>query len=177
MPTHPNQTQAIQNLQRYLRQLSYHYPSIPPAPIDGIFESDTERALRAFQALRALPITGIADRKTWEELYDLYRASVYEHTPAREVAVLPFAAEEIGLKLGDRGFAVTVLQHMLRELSESHSELEEVEISGVFDSPTQTSVQAFQKKNHIPANGEVDLVTWNMLTDQYNTLFQIQPLI
>ena len=34
------------------RQLSYHYDITPP-PIDGIFERDTERALREFQAFRA----------------------------------------------------------------------------------------------------------------------------
>ena len=48
MPQHPNQSIAIENLQRYLRQLSYDHPEIPAPPIDGVFESQTKDALNAF---------------------------------------------------------------------------------------------------------------------------------
>ena len=40
-----NQTQAIMNLQRYLRQLSYDDTRIPPVPVDGVFGTTTCRAL------------------------------------------------------------------------------------------------------------------------------------
>jgi len=62
MNDHPNQAPAVENLQRYLRQLSYDQPEIPAPPIDGIFESQTEEALRQFQRSRGLPVTGSADR-------------------------------------------------------------------------------------------------------------------
>ena len=169
MPRYENEAQAIQNLQRYLRQLSYHYDITPP-PIDGIFERDTERALREFQAMRGLPVTGRADRRTWEELYAMYRASIAENEPPRTVAILPFVAGEIFLSEGDEGFTINVLQYMLRELGESLIELEEVEINGVFDEPTARAVRLFRAQNGLPAGETVDLVTWNTLVDRFNRL-------
>lgn len=170
MPKYENETQAIFNLQRYLRQLSYHHPEITPPPIDGIFERDTERALREFQAMRGLPVTGRADRRTWEELYAMYRASVAENEPPRTVAILPFVAGEILLSGGDESFTINVLQYMLRELGESQIELEEVEISGMFDAKTARAVRLFRKQNGLPEGETVDLITWNTLVDRFNRL-------
>ena len=170
MTRYENEAQATANLQRYLRQLSYHHPEITPPPIDGIFDSDTERSLREFQAMQGLPITGRADRRTWDELYSMYRASVAENEPPRTVAILPFVAGEILLQKGDEGFTINVLQYMLRELGESLAELEEVEISGVFDEKTARAVRLFRKQNGLPEGETVDLVTWNTLVDRFNRL-------
>lgn len=170
MPRYENEAEAILNLQRYLRQLSYHYPQITPPPLDGIFERDTERALREFQAMQDLPITGRADRRTWDELYRMYRVSIAENEPPRTVAILPFVAGEILIETGDEGFTVNVLQYMLRELGESLAELEEVDISGIFDENTARAVQLFRKQNGLPEGDTVDLVTWNTLVDRFNRL-------
>ena len=170
MPKYENEAQAIFNLQRYLRQLSYHYPQISPPPIDGIFDSDTEKSLREFQALQGLPVTGRADRRTWDELYAMYRASIAENEPPRTVAILPFVAGEILLRKGDEGFTINVLQYMLRELGESLIELEEVEINGVFDEKTARAVRLFREQNGLPEGEAVDLVTWNTLVDRFNRL-------
>ena len=170
MTRYENEAQATANLQRYLRQLSYHHPEITPPPIDGIFDSDTERSLREFQAMQGLPITGRADRRTWDELYSMYRASVAENEPPRTVAILPFVAGEILLEKGDEGFTINVLQYMLRELGESLAELEEVEISGVFDEKTARAVRLFRAQNGLPEGETVDLITWNTLVDRFNRL-------
>ena len=170
MPRYENEAQAIQNLQRYLRQLSYHYPEITAPPIDGIFDRDTEKSLREFQAMRGLPVTGRADRRTWEELYAMYRASVAENEPPRTVAILPFVAGEILLSKGDEGFTINVLQYMLRELGESLTELEEVEVSGIFDDKTARAVRLFRAQNGLPEGEIVDLITWNTLVDRFNRL-------
>ena len=170
MPSYENEAQAVENLQRYLRQLSYHHPEITPPPIDGIFESDTEKALREFQAMQGLPVTGSADKETWDALYAMYRASISENEPPRTVAILPFVAGEILLQKGDEGFTINVLQYMLRELGESLIELEEVEINGVFDEKTARSVRLFKKQNGLPEGETVDLVTWNTLVDRFNRL-------
>ena len=170
MPRYENEAQATANLQRYLRQISYHHPEITPPPIDGIFERDTERALREFQAMQGLPVTGRADRRTWDELYSMYRASVAQNEPPRTVAILPFVAGEILLEKGDNGFTINVLQYMLRELGESLAELEAVEVSGVFDEKTARAVRLFRSQNGLPEGETVDLITWNTLVDRFNRL-------
>ena len=170
MPIYENEAQATAYLQRYLRQLSYHHPEITPPPIDGIFERDTEESLKDFQAMVGLPVTGRADRRTWDALYAMYRASIAENEPPRTVAILPFVAGEILLQKGDEGFTINVLQYMLRELGESLAELEEVEITGIFDDKTARAVRLFRAQNGLPEGETVDLVTWNTLVDRFNRL-------
>ena len=170
MPRYENEAEATLNLQRYLRQLSYHHPQITPPPLDGIFERDTEKSLKDFQAMVGLPVTGRADRRTWDALYAMYRASIAENEPPRTVAILPFVAGEILLQKGDEGFTINVLQYMLRELGESLAELEEVEITGIFDEKTARAVRLFKVQNRLPEGETVDLVTWNTLVDRFNRL-------
>jgi peptidoglycan hydrolase-like protein with peptidoglycan-binding domain len=61
--------EAIAEVQRYLRALSYRHESIPHVGVDGIYNDETREAVRAFQALFALLETGVADRETFERLY------------------------------------------------------------------------------------------------------------
>ena len=75
MAERPNEAESIANLQKYLRQLGYFDPNVPFAPIDGIFESDTQAALTAFQQKNDLPPTGVADRDTWNVLFREYNKS------------------------------------------------------------------------------------------------------
>lgn len=168
---HPNYTTAVENLQRYLRFLSYSNPSIPIPPIDGIFESRTEDALREFQRLRGLPPTGRADRTTWELLYADYRAALALHSPPRQLSVFPIDPEGYVILPNAQGFAVTAIQYMLLELQHHYRELENVALTGVYDQQTQDAVRFFQKRNGLPTDANVGLLTWNSLTDQYNTLF------
>ena len=88
MKEHPNYNEAVANLQRYLRQLSYWEKSIPQAPVDGVWDSQTEDALREYQRLRGLPVTGSADFETWERLYGDYRASLAAHSPPRQASTM-----------------------------------------------------------------------------------------
>lgn len=177
MPQYQNESLAIENLQRYLRQLSYHVPSITAPPIDGVFASDTQKALREFQEWQALPSTGIADRETWDALYAAYRASLAESTPARAVSFFPFTNEAASLSPENRNFATSVLQHMLRELSALYTSLETVAMTGIYDAATEQAVRDFQQKNRLPITGITDLATWNAVADQYNVLFSVEPFM
>lgn len=170
MAEHENSRAAITNLQRYLRQLSYDEESIGTVPIDGIFESTTEDALREFQRLRGFPITGRADQQTWERLYDDYRSSLSRNSPPRAVTVFPLDPIGYVILPESRDFAVTVLQHMLLELHDLHRELEGVVVTGIYDGQTEDAVRFFQTMNGLPSNGRTDLLTWNTVADQYNAL-------
>ena len=172
MPNRPNETQAIENLQRYLRKLSYEEESIIAPPVDGIFASDTQNALRAFQALKGLEVTGIADLETWELLYASYRSSQARTSPPRTVALFPRNPDGYTLSRGTEGIEVRMLQHMLSELSFDYIALDGLEVSGIFDAPTEAATAAFQRHNVLKETGEVDKATWNAIADLYNTRFQ-----
>ena len=170
MNEYPSYGEAVANLQRYLRQLSYWETSIPMPPIDGVFDSQTEEALREYQRLRGLEATGRADFETWERLYDDYRASLAEHSPPRQVSVFAAYPEGYVMREGESGFAVMTLQYMLSELRHSYQWLEDLEMSGIYDAPTAEAVRRFQVQNNLPGEMGVGQATWNAIVDQYNTL-------
>ena len=62
--------EAIAEVQRYLRALSYRYKELPHVGIDGIYGKETKDAVRAFQLLFALRETGIVDHLTFTRLYN-----------------------------------------------------------------------------------------------------------
>ena len=171
MNDHPNHAAATRDVQRYLRQLSFDEPTIPPPPIDGIFDTRTSDAVRQFQRLKGLEPSGIVDTDTWDLLYVDYRASLAANTPARMIAVFPPTPPEYVLGLGSVGFAVTALQYMLRELQHSYSALADVAQTGMYDEQTANAVRVIQKGARLPITGKVDLLTWNTVADAYNALF------
>ena len=61
--------EAIKEVQRYLRAVSYRHSSIPHVGVDGIYGKETEAAVRAFQILFSLLETGVADKETFAVLY------------------------------------------------------------------------------------------------------------
>ena len=61
--------EAVREVQRYLRAVSYRHDSVPHVGIDGIYGKETKEALRAFQLLFSLPPTGEADQETFTRLY------------------------------------------------------------------------------------------------------------
>ena len=62
--------EAIAEVQRYLRAVSYLYGEVPHVGIDGIYGKETKDAVRAFQFLFALKETGIVDDLTFKRLYN-----------------------------------------------------------------------------------------------------------
>ena len=69
-----NLQDAILNLQRYLRALSFVDSRLPRVPLDGLFDSETRRAVEIYQRTRDLPETGIVDKTTWDTLFNEYLA-------------------------------------------------------------------------------------------------------
>lgn len=168
---HPNEKDAIRNLQRYLRQLSYTDKSIPPPPIDGIFGSRTAQALRAFQLSVGLPPTGVADRTTWNALYAAYRESLRHNGNPVALAQFPRLSYGYTLREGDKNFLVSMIQYALSELSLIYDGMDDVKVTGEYDAPTAAAVKEFQEKHGIPATGCVDRETWDAIADTYNRTF------
>lgn len=165
------QREATRDLQRFLRAISYHDPHVPAPPIDGVFESATETALRAFQDREGLPVNGVADKTTWDRLVSAYRQTqASAHAPHRP-ALFPRLPEDHAMHAGDEGILVRVLQFLLAETAVLYGESVRAEQSGVFDEGTAAAVRAFQKIRGLPEAGDVDRKTWNALVDSYNRLF------
>ena len=67
-----DQGNKIRHLQYMLSMLSEFIDEIPNISIDGIYGPATESAVRAAQGWFGLPVTGITDSATWDEIYDQF---------------------------------------------------------------------------------------------------------
>ena len=62
----------VRQIQEQLLVISDAYPAIPKIDADGIFGPATEAAVRKFQLIFGLPVTGIVDYKTWYKISEIY---------------------------------------------------------------------------------------------------------
>ena len=166
-----NEREAVRNLQRYLRTLSYFDERIPDVPIDGIYDSATEEGVRAFQSIYSLPVTGRVDAATWERLYERYlEERALRDAPAR-ISHFPRLPENYTVELGEQQFLVQIIQHALAELDVVYNWGFELPLTGIYDETTAAAVRAFQEKNRLLPTGGVDRATWNALANAYNAQF------
>lgn len=170
MPKQFTERDAIINLQRYLRRLSYLDDDRISSPIDGIFESHTENALRQFQRNNDLSVTGTADRKTWDLLYAQYLAELHRLSLPEPFIPFPSYPDDHAVTLGDESFIASVIQHILIELAFIYDQFDDVKMSGIYDESTQNAVREFQKRNSLEPTGDTDKQTWNALANAYNLL-------
>ncbi len=79
--------EKVRQLQYMLSVLSEFIPNIPQLEIDGIFGPATRQAVVAAQRYFELPITGVVDEQTWDELYDQFAG--IENTALRSEVSFP----------------------------------------------------------------------------------------
>ena len=102
-------------------------------PIDAISGPATVEAVRAFQRLEGLPVTGLADTRTREALGPLGRPLFGSRT----------------LRRGEFGWDVAVLQFLLVRQGIS------VPVNAYFDGPTSHGVRLMQQRLHLRRDGVV----------------------
>lgn len=64
--------EKVRHLQYMLSVLAAYISEIPTAAVDGVFGTETERAVIAAQRWFALPLTGVVDSDTWDAIYDQF---------------------------------------------------------------------------------------------------------
>ncbi len=165
-----NQAQAITNLQRYLRRLSYGESGQNKVPIDGIFGSATQQALTDFQRAMGLPATGIADKQTWDTLFDEYTKDTENERGRRGLYIFPQNPKGYEVSAGDTLTLVRIIQLLLLELSVTYDIFEDIAESGTYDANTEKAITDFQRINGLPPTGKVDERTWNRIVREYSNL-------
>lgn len=168
-PAHPTEPQAIMNVQRYLRQLSYTDSRIPTVPVDGVVGEDTRRAIAEFQRSVGLPVTGTADPETFRILYNTYLQDVAAQHVPEPVYLFPAYPVNYTIGPGDTGVLIQVIQLLLRDLLLSYGqETNNFRVDGAYDDSTAAAVRSFQTIHQLPRNGRVDRPTWNHLARNYS---------
>ena len=158
-------------IQVELNRISQNYPAIPKLPtVDGIFGSQTEASVRAFQEIFGLTPDGIVGQATWYALVRLYTA-VTSLSELRSLGQQFYAINweyPDPLELGDTGEKIKLLQYMLSVLSAYIPSIPSVTVDGIFGPATRAAVVAAQGWFGLPQTGTVDDLTWDEIYDQFS---------
>lgn len=65
----------VQQIQEQLNTIRKDYPALLEIPVvNGYYGEDTQEAVREFQSIFGLPVTGIIDFRTWYKIQEIYVA-------------------------------------------------------------------------------------------------------
>lgn len=159
--------QPVRSLQYYLNVIAYFNPSIPSVTADGVFGSDTEAQVRAFETFYGLNPDGIVDFRTWQliqQIYDDILAGLPEGYEQGAAGLYPGYNLTPGLANDD----VRELQTYLRVIGANYRDIPQVEVTGVFDAQTEAAVRRFQELFGLDVSGVVGAPTWDAIAREYN---------
>jgi peptidoglycan hydrolase-like protein with peptidoglycan-binding domain len=154
----------IFQLQKFLFTISIYNRKIPSVIPDGIYGKTTALAVRAFQSENNLNVTGETDGQTWNKIVAVYR----NYTENNEQKISLFQDNAFTYGKGDEGFEVSVIQSGLAELGKKFSNMQKLNVTGIFDNQTYNAVINFQNRMSIEKSGRVDVETWNAIVGALN---------
>ncbi|MCJ7689371.1 MAG: peptidoglycan-binding protein, partial [Clostridiaceae bacterium] len=128
-----------------------------PGPIDGIFGSLTEKAVRSFQIAKGLVVDGIVGNNTWSAIDKLL-----QNTPTPTHFIL---------RRGNTGYAVEYLQQSLTKLGYKPGP-----IDGIFGSLTEIAVRLFQIAKGLIVDGTVGNYTWAAIDMEFKLPLNVTAL-
>lgn len=167
----------VKSLQIYLNRISRNYPAIPKIPVaDGVFDTATEAAVKKFQEVFGLAVTGVVDQATWNRITYIY-ASVKHiaELDSEGIRLEEIAPDYQNLKFGMQNVAVSVLQYYLAVIGAYYEAVTPVEITGYFGEKTENSVKSFQRVFGLPQTGEIDQATRNDIYRAYQGIIDSVP--
>ena len=157
--------QPIRSLQTMLRTLaefdSRHETLIP----DGIYGPSTKSAVSKFQRLHGLPVTGVTDLQTWEQIVAEYEPALIQITEAQMLDLILEPNQVI--RKGERHPHIYILQAILAVLEDAYESIGPVEHNGLLDEATASAIAAFQGLSGLHMTGNLDKVTWKALALHY----------
>ena len=156
-----------------LNTISVNYPAIPRiSTVNTVFDKNMEAAVKEFQNIFNLPVTGIIDIATWFEIGTIY-ASVIRLAELSPRGVLvgdvieDITETEGGVEVLPR---VQMVQFFLNVLSAYYDSIPAVDIDGILGPETRNAIIEFQKTMGLPTTGLIDEETW---TAMYNSVLGI----
>ncbi len=164
--------EAVLQTQNRLNRIAVNYPAIPFITLpEGDYNSETARAVRAFQQTFGLPQTGAVDEDTWYRIIYIYNAvkrlgELESEGETEQGGAYPNRV----VKIGERGPNVLRLQWYNNAIARSGQfpQIRVIDLDGIYDTETANAMGALQALLGLPRTGEVDRATWDAVTTLYN---------
>ena len=154
-----NSKEAVRELQRILYTLSENYYDFPHITIDGIFDENTEKAVRIIQREYKLSETGIVNKDTLDSIYAEYIK--FKNIKRNN----DIALELFPLKLGDNGTHVSVINAILRDLSSYYSDITPP-YGDFYSYDTESAVMAMESHFNQESVGIITPIMYIRLKDE-----------
>lgn len=138
---------VIRDVQRFLFVIGQSV-DIPHLSVDGFYSNETAEAVRAFQGLYFLDVTGSVDKETFDLIYSEYVRINAEADNKNE-----FESSTFPIKIGDSGNAVSVLNALISELSRFYRDLPKP-YGNFYSKDTEAGVKALQRYLRREESGE-----------------------
>lgn len=166
--------QEVFEMQEFLNAIAVNYPIIPVIfPVNGVFEENTEAAVRAFQRQFNLNVDGVVGKATWYKISYIY-AAVRKLAELGSIGRIEdlYSGQYPGtpLRQGDRGVEVQLLQFYLSSISVFYPQIPNVTIDGIFGQNLLKAVLNFQQNFGLIDDGIVGRSTWEKIYAVYETL-------
>ena len=165
----------VRLIQRDLNRIRQNYPAIPFIENTlGLFDPDTTAAVRKFQEIFALPVTGEVDKATWYKIKYVY-TSVKKLSDLYSEGLSPEEAELFYrdiLTYGDTGIEVEFMHYFLNAIAFLDPDIPYLAVNSVYNDASQTMVRAFQEKYGLPVTGNFTYADWQMLRKVYDDMLK-----
>jgi len=165
-------------IQRDLRRIRKNYPAIPDITTTlGIYDKETEDAVKKFQEIFNLPQTGVVDKATWYKIKYIYTSvkklsDLYSEGLTLDEASFLYTDE---LNYGDTGIEVQYVHYFLDALAFLDNDIPRLKTNSVYSNNTITMVKAFQQKYKLPVTGKFTYRDWLVLQDAYDNILKSFP--
>lgn len=162
-------TELLQRMLRYLA-LAQKLDDLLVS-VDGVYNEETQQAVRRFQQMGQIPVTGVVDQRTWDAIAAMYTDEVQLRRPVN-IRVIPNNRDHV-TPVGERSDVVLILQVILGSLRRIYN-YPPVPLSGVYGSQTADAVREFQRIQGLDATGQADRTTWQRLAEEFDLLLERQ---
>ncbi|MDD4089741.1 MAG: peptidoglycan-binding protein, partial [Tissierellia bacterium] len=164
-------------MQIRLNTIATNYPAIQRIPNPaGTYDEATQAAVRQFQGIFNLPVTGIIDKSTWYEIRRIY-AAVTRLAELTSRGIILSEIPEYTPTPGPEEVVprVQAVQYFLNVLSAYYNTIPSVDINGILNTQTRTAIMEFQKTFNLPITGLVDEQTWTTMFNAVSGILNTLP--
>lgn len=160
----------VRVIQRQLNRIADNYPAIPKiSETNGLFNLETQNAVKKFQSIFNLTSDGIVGKSTWYKIKSIYNGikrlnELYSEglTPEEVNRLYPELLRE-----GDTGQLVRQVQYLLAVIAYFDDQIPIPPVNGIFDQRTKETVMAFQRQYGLTPDGILGPATSAKLLEIY----------
>ena len=162
-------------IQRDLKRIRENYPAIPRINTNlGIYDTETEQAVKKFQEIFGLPVTGIVNKATWYKIKYIYTSvkkltDLYTEGLTEKEATFLYEDE---LNYGDTGIEVEYIHYYLDAIAFLDPDIPRLPTNSIYNNNTIAMVKAFQEKYQLPVTGVFTYNDWNTLKRVYRAILK-----